>query len=52
MSFLYMFFVAFSKVPKWIRLLAPRGALEIKEEAWNMYPYCKTVVTVSTAFRL
>lgn len=34
-----------SKVPKWVRLLAPKGSLEFKEEAWNAYPYCKTVVT-------
>jgi hypothetical protein len=35
----------FSKVPAWIRKLAPTGALEIYEEAWNGYPYCKTVLT-------
>jgi len=34
-----------SKVPKWVRILAPKGSLEFKEEAWNAYPYCKTVVT-------
>jgi hypothetical protein len=26
-------------------LLAPKGALEIHEEAWNCFPYCKTVIT-------
>lgn len=31
-----------------IRLLAPKGSLEIHEEAWNAYPYCRTVITVST----
>lgn len=34
-----------SKVPSFIRLLAPKGSLEIHEEAWNAYPYCKTVLT-------
>lgn len=34
-----------SKVPALIRLLAPKGSLEINEEAWNAYPYCKTVIT-------
>ncbi|XP_072311807.1 phosphatidylinositol transfer protein alpha isoform-like [Eucyclogobius newberryi] len=33
-----------SKVPGWIRALAPKGSLEIHEEAWNAYPYCKTVL--------
>jgi len=34
-----------SKVPSFIRLLAPSGSLDIHEEAWNSYPYCRTVVT-------
>ncbi|XP_076060255.1 phosphatidylinositol transfer protein vib isoform X1 [Oratosquilla oratoria] len=34
-----------SKVPSFIRLLAPEGSLEIHEEAWNAYPYCKTVIS-------
>ncbi len=34
-----------SKVPSIVRLVAPKGALELHEEAWNAYPYCKTVVT-------
>jgi len=34
-----------SKVPAFIRWLAPAGALEIHEQAWNAYPYCRTVVT-------
>lgn len=37
----------FSKVPGMIKLLAPKGALEVHEEAWNAYPYCRTVITVS-----
>lgn len=34
-----------SKVPAWIKKIAPKGALEIHEEAWNAYPYCRTVLT-------
>ncbi|XP_020780660.1 phosphatidylinositol transfer protein alpha isoform-like [Boleophthalmus pectinirostris] len=34
-----------SKVPGWIRALAPKGSLEIHEKAWNAYPYCKTVLS-------
>jgi hypothetical protein len=34
-----------SRVPGWIKAIAPAGSLEIHEEAWNAYPYCKTVVS-------
>jgi len=34
-----------SKVPGWIKMIAPTGSLEVHEEAWNAYPYCKTVVS-------
>jgi len=34
-----------SKVPSFIRLLAPKGALEIHEKAWNAYPYCRTEIS-------
>lgn len=34
-----------SKVPKMIRMLAPKGALEIHEKAWNCYPYCRTIIS-------
>ena len=34
-----------SKIPSFIRLLAPKGLVEIKEESWNAYPYCRTVYT-------
>ncbi|KAI6650935.1 Phosphatidylinositol transfer protein alpha isoform-like isoform X2 [Oopsacas minuta] len=33
------------KVPKFVRYIAPKGSLEVDEEAWNAYPYCKTVIT-------
>ena len=34
-----------SKVPAVVRAVAPKGSLEIHEEAWNAYPYCKTILT-------
>lgn len=34
-----------SKVPAFIRYIAPQGSLEVHEEAWNAYPYCRTVIT-------
>ncbi|BFZ04628.1 hypothetical protein BsWGS_07668 [Bradybaena similaris] len=34
-----------SKVPGFVRLLAPKGSLEIHEMAWNAYPYCRTIIT-------
>ena len=40
-----------SKVPKLISALAPSGSLEIQEEAWNAYPYCKTVLSNPTYMR-
>ncbi|XP_042298706.1 phosphatidylinositol transfer protein alpha isoform [Sceloporus undulatus] len=34
-----------SKVPPFVKMLAPEGALNIHEKAWNAYPYCRTVIT-------
>ncbi|XP_071945321.1 phosphatidylinositol transfer protein alpha isoform-like [Antedon mediterranea] len=34
-----------SKVPAFVRILAPRGALEMHEKAWNAYPYCRTEIS-------
>uniref|UniRef100_A0A914DMA9 Phosphatidylinositol transfer protein n=1 Tax=Acrobeloides nanus TaxID=290746 RepID=A0A914DMA9_9BILA len=34
-----------SKVPALLRKVAPKGSLSIYEEAWNAYPYCRTVLT-------
>lgn len=34
-----------SKVPAWVRALAPKGSLEMEEKAWNAYPYCRTVIS-------
>lgn len=33
------------KVPGWIKAIAPSGSLHLHEEAWNAYPFCKTVLT-------
>lgn len=32
-----------SKVPSFVRMLAPSGSLEVHEKAWNAYPFCRTV---------
>lgn len=34
------------KVPLFIRMLAPEGALEVHEKSWNAYPYSRTVYSV------
>lgn len=44
-QYTYKIYHLASKVPAMIRLLAPKGSLEIHEEAWNAYPYCRTVIT-------
>ncbi|KOB69734.1 Phosphatidylinositol transfer protein/retinal degeneration b protein [Operophtera brumata] len=44
-QYTYKIYHLASKVPAFIRLLAPKGALEVHEEAWNAYPYCRTVLT-------
>ena len=28
-----------------MRAIAPKGSLEVVEEAWNCYPHCKTVIS-------
>lgn len=33
-----------SKVPSWLKKLAPANALILEEEAWNAFPKCKTVL--------
>ncbi|CAH1970417.1 unnamed protein product [Acanthoscelides obtectus] len=44
-QYTYKIYHLASKVPAFIRMLAPKGSLEIHEEAWNAYPYCRTVIT-------
>ncbi|XP_071803262.1 phosphatidylinositol transfer protein alpha isoform-like [Asterias amurensis] len=34
-----------SKVPRWIRALAPKGSLEDTEESWDAFPYVLSVYT-------
>ncbi|XP_028826924.1 phosphatidylinositol transfer protein beta isoform isoform X3 [Denticeps clupeoides] len=34
-----------SKVPGFVKMIAPEGALVFHEKAWNAYPYCRTIVT-------
>lgn len=46
-QYTYKIYHLASKVPAFIRMMLPRNSLEIHEEAWNAYPYCKTVITVS-----
>lgn len=44
-QYTYKIYHLASKVPAFIRLLAPKGSLEVHEEAWNAYPYCRTVIS-------
>jgi hypothetical protein len=34
-----------SRIPGWISVLFKDSTLSLHEEAWNAYPYCKTVLT-------
>jgi hypothetical protein len=34
-----------SKVPKIVKVFAPNGSLQLHEESWNAYPYCRTILT-------
>ncbi|XP_076139319.1 phosphatidylinositol transfer protein beta isoform-like [Alosa pseudoharengus] len=34
-----------SKVPGFVKMIAPEGALVFHEKAWNAYPYCRTIIT-------
>ncbi|XP_061116471.1 phosphatidylinositol transfer protein beta isoform-like [Conger conger] len=34
-----------SKVPSFLRAMAPKDSLKFEEKAWNLYPYCQTIVT-------
>lgn len=37
-----------SRVPKFLKAVAPKGSMDILEEAWNAYPMCKTVISNPT----
>lgn len=34
-----------SRLPSWVKAIAPTTALQVVEKAWNAYPYCRTVYT-------
>lgn len=36
------YFSPHSKVPTFVRMIAPEGSLVFHEKAWNAYPYCRT----------
>ncbi|KAJ2784530.1 hypothetical protein H4R18_001070 [Coemansia javaensis] len=44
-QYTYKIYHLASRVPAIVRMVAPKGALELHEEAWNGYPSCKTVTT-------
>jgi hypothetical protein len=44
-QYTYKIYHLASKVPSFLRLPALTDSLEVHEEAWNAYPYCKTVIT-------
>jgi len=44
-QYTYKIYHLASKVPPFLRLLVPKGAMEVHEEAWNAYPYCRTVIS-------
>ncbi|KAI9362325.1 hypothetical protein BD770DRAFT_382379 [Pilaira anomala] len=43
-QYTYKIFRLASRVPAMVRAVAPAGSLDLYEEAWNAYPYCKTVL--------
>ncbi|KAJ1963014.1 hypothetical protein GGI12_002301 [Dipsacomyces acuminosporus] len=44
-QYTYKIYHLADRMPVIIRAVAPKGALELHEEAWNGYPHCKTVLT-------
>jgi len=34
-----------SFLPGWLKTIMPASALTLEEKAWDLYPYCKTVLT-------
>ena len=52
-QYTYKIYHLAKKVPGWIMMiprhsysLSDAGMLEIHEEAWNAYPYCKTILSI------
>lgn len=46
---LFCFFLS-SKVPGFVKMIAPEGALVFHEKAWNAYPYCRTSMSFPHLF--
>nr|ACO14881.1 Phosphatidylinositol transfer protein beta isoform [Caligus clemensi] len=44
-QYTYKIYHLASRVPRFIQAIAPEGSLEVHEEAWNAYPYCRTILT-------
>jgi len=44
-QYTYKIYHVNSKLPRWLRAIIPSGMTDIHEEAWNAYPYCRTVLT-------
>jgi len=44
-QYTYKIYHLASKVPTFVKAIAPKGSLEVYEEAWNAYPYCRTIIT-------
>ncbi|KAI7871820.1 hypothetical protein BDF14DRAFT_1950318 [Spinellus fusiger] len=43
-QYTYKIFRLTSRVPSFVRAIAPTGSLDLYEEAWNAYPHCRTVL--------
>lgn len=43
-QYTYKIYKIESKLPAFIRMLASKGVFDLHEEAWNAYPYCRTLL--------
>ena len=44
-QYTYIIYHFRAKIPRWIRLLVPKGATEMHEEIWDSYPFQKSVIS-------
>ena len=44
-TYTYKIYHLASRIPRFIRLLFAKNTMDIHEEAWNAFPYCRTVIT-------
>uniref|UniRef100_A0A5S6QDA5 Reverse transcriptase domain-containing protein n=1 Tax=Trichuris muris TaxID=70415 RepID=A0A5S6QDA5_TRIMR len=44
-QFTYKIYHLESKIPWWLRQILPSGATKLHEQAWNAFPYCRTLLT-------